>query len=430
MKTHPVPRPRLLASLFAATLLPGAAVFAQDEAPEAAPPPEHPIVTLLKEGKVDLNIRFRYEFAEVGALGDSNAFTMRTRLGYTTKRFEGFQAMVELEDNRAADYNEYNAAGLNGQPGLSPIADPEDTELNRLWVDYDFSTLSEDIPVSLKVGRQGINLDDQRFVGTVAWRQLDQTFDAARVTAKPMEDLTATYIYIDEVNRIFGSSSGLDFASDSHLFNVAYTGLDVGKIVGFAYLLDLGPTGSPGAAVSSQTYGVRFDGSADLDDRFALGYIGSFAFQSDYGDNATSYDAVYVLAEGKLKFKETAGGFVGAGFEMLGSDNGAIAFSTPLATGHKFNGFADSFLATPAQGLRDYYAVAGTNIPGLDAKFLAAYHYFTGDDTDSDLGTELDFVLAKKLNEHMTLLAKYAYFDGDNARADIERFWLQLDLKF
>ncbi len=430
MKTRPNTRHRLLAGLLATGLLAAPAALAQEQAPEAAPPPEHPIVQFLKDGTVNLDVRFRYEHADIDLLGDSNAFTLRTRLGYTTKRFEGFQAMVELEDNRAADYDEYNAAGLNGQPGLSVIADPEDTELNQLWLDYDFSTISEDLSLTARVGRQRINFDDQRFIGGVAWRQLEQTFDAVKINFKPTEDITTTYVYIDEVNRIFGADSGLDFASNSHLINVAYTGLDIGKVVGFAYLLDLGGTGTPGAAVSSQTYGVRLDGSTDLSDTLALGYIGSFAFQSDYADQATSYDAIYVLAEGKLKFKETAGGFVGAGFEMLGSDNGTIAFSTPLATGHKFNGFADAFLATPAQGLRDYYATAGTNIPGLDAKFLATYHYYTGDDSDSDLGTEIDFVLAKKLNANMTLLAKYALFDGDNGRADIERFWLQLELKF
>lgn len=425
----PTPHRLLLATLITTGLVPCASVFADDLPPEPEVA-EHPIVAFLKEGKINLNVRARYEFAEVGTLGDANAFTLRTRLGYTTKRFEGFQAMIEMEDNRAADDNEYFNGIAPNTTGLSPIADPEDTELNRLWIDYDFSTLSEDLPLSLKLGRQGINLDDQRFVGTVAWRQLDQTFDAARITAEPIEDLTATYIYVDEVNRIFGQGSGLDFDSDSHLINVAYSGLEIGKLVGFAYLLDLGPTGSAGAALSSQTYGVRLDGSQDLSEQLAIGYIGSLAFQSDYGDNATSYDARYVLAEGKLKFKETDGGFVGGGFEMLGSDNGVTAFSTPLATLHKFNGFADSFLATPAQGLRDYYATAGTNIPGLDAKFMTAYHYFTGDDSDSDLGTEIDFVLAKKLNENMSLLAKYAIYDGDNGRADIERFWLQLDLKF
>ena len=410
-----------------ALLLATQGIAQAEENTAPAQEPEHPIVTFLKEGKVNLDVRLRYEHADVDGLGDSNAFTMRTRLGYTTKQYEGFQGMIELEDNRAADYNEYNAAGLNGQPGLSPIADPEDTELNQLWVSYDFANLSEDLPFSTKIGRQRINLDDQRFVGGVAWRQLEQTFDAALISTKPTETIAATYAYIDEVNRIFGPDAGLDFESDSHLFNIAYTGLDIGKIVGFAYLLDLGTTG---AGVSSQTYGLRLEGSMDLHDQLALGYIASAATQSDYGPNPTNYDAIYVLAEGKLKFKDTAGSFVGAGFEMLGSDDGTIGFSTPLATGHKFNGFADSFLATPAAGLRDYYVTGGTTVPGIDARFLATYHYFTADDTSADLGSEIDFVLARKLNENVTLLAKYAYYDGDNGRTDIERFWLQLNLKF
>jgi len=428
----------LLSCLLAASLLPGVCAFAEGEAaaapaPTPAPvaePAVSPFVSFFKEGKLNFDMRLRYEYAEVGSAKQSNAFTMRNRLGYTTKKFEGFQAMIELEDNRAADYTAYNAAGLNGQGTRSVIADPEDSELNQLWVDYDFSALSSDVPLYAKLGRQRINLDDERFVGSVGWRQLDQTMDSLLVTVKPMDKLTASYIYIDEVNRIFGASSGLDFDSESHLFNVAYTGLDIGKVVGFAYLLDLGKTGSPGAALSSQTYGVRLDGSKSLNEELGLDYVASLATQSDYGDNATSYNAMYALAEAKLKFKKTAGGFAGAGFELLGSDDGAIAFSTPLATLHKFNGFADSFLATPAVGLRDYYLTGGFDVPGIKAKFSATYHYFTGDDNDAALGSELDLVLAKKLNEVATLLAKYAIFDGDNGRADIERFWLQMDLKF
>ena len=404
--------------------------LAHDDPAAHAQEPENPIVSFLRDGTVNLDIRFRYEHADIDGLGDSNAFTMRTRLGYTAAVYEGFQGMIELEDNRSVDDSEYfNGIAPNAR-GLSPIADPEDTELNRLWIAYDFRKISKDLPLSTKIGRQRIILDDARFIGNVGWRQLEQTFDAAMLTLTPSEEFTATYLYIDDVNRIFGADSGLDFNSDSHAINVAYIGLDIGKIVGFAYLLDLGSAGTPGAAVSSQTYGGRLDGSTDLNDDLALGYIASFAVQSDYGDNATSYDAIYVLGETKLKFKNTSGGFVGGGFEMLGSDDGTIAFSTPLATGHKFNGYADSFLGTPVQGLRDYYAVAGTNVPGIDAKFSTAYHYFTGDDTDSDLGTEFDFVLAKKINANMSVLAKYAYFDGDNTRADIERFSLQLDLTF
>jgi hypothetical protein len=34
--------------------------------------------------------------------------------------------------------------------------------------------------LDLTLGRQRINLDDQRFVGSVGWRQNEQTFDAVR----------------------------------------------------------------------------------------------------------------------------------------------------------------------------------------------------------------------------------------------------------
>ena len=384
------------------------------------------LVSFLEEGKLNLNARFRYEYADIDGFDESNAFTLRTRLGYTTKRFEGFQAMIEFEDMRSADEDQYNAAGLNGQPGRSVIADPVDTELNQLWVDYDFRSLDGDLPITARLGRQRMIFDDARFIGNVGWRQLEQTMDAVKLTATPIEGFQTTYAYIDEVNRIFGPDSGRDFNSDSHLVNVSYAGLEIGKIVGFAYLLDLGASG---ASVSSQTYGLRLDGNTDLNDELAIGYIGSVAFQSDYSENATNYDALYFLLESKLKFKQ-ANSFFGGGVEVLGSDDGVIAFSTPLATGHKFNGFADSFLATPAQGLRDYYLMAGFDVPDHELSFAAYYHYFTGDDTAVELGTEIDLVMSKKLHDNVKLVMKYAYYDGDAGRADIHRFWLQIDLSY
>ena len=418
-----------------ASTCPAALAPAQDAPPAQAPAvvlEEDPQFTqkmeqFLTDGTFDLNVRLRYEFAEVGALQDSHAVTVRTRLGYTTAKAYGLQAAVQLENNSPLDYNSYNAAGLNGQGAKSPIADPRDTELNQAWLSYDFSHLGDDLPLGAKVGRQRINLDDQRFVGNVGWRQLEQTFDAAKLDYKPTDDLAATYAYIWQVNRIFGPDSGLDYNSASHLLNVSYAGLDLGKVTGFAYLLDLdGAAG--GLTQSSQTYGVRLDGSTGISENLDLGYIGSLALQSDYADNPTGYDALYALIEGKLKWKD--GTFVGAGFELLGSDNGVAAVSTPLATLHAFNGFADSFLATPAGGLRDYYITAGTTLPEpLNLKVAGFYHYFTGDDTTGELGQEFDLVVSRKITEKVTALAKYAYFDGDG-RADIQRFWLQVEFNY
>ena len=396
-------------------------------APPADAPPKPDWLKALTEGTLDLSLRGRYEYADIAGLDSANAVTLRTRLGYTTQRLGGFQAAVQLEDNRAADYDEYNAAGLNGQGGTSIVADPEDTELNQLWIDLDlvdFFSLDTQAKASARIGRQRIILDDARFVGNVGWRQLEQTFDAATLKLQPSDGLELFYGYINAVNRIFGPDSGRDFDSNSHLINATIKNTPVGAITGFAYLLDF----ENGAALSSQTYGGRLSKDFDLDEGLKLGLVGSVAHQSDYADNPTGYDALYVLAEGRLT---TAGGlFGGVGFESLGSDDGVAAFQTPLATAHAFNGFADVFLTTPAGGLRDYYGLVGTKLPApFKGKLVATYHQFTSEDSSEDLGWELDLVASHQFNPNLTGLVKYAYFDGDGL-PDVERLWVQLELSF
>ena len=57
------------------------------------------------------------------------------------------------------------------------------------------------------------------------------------------------------------------------------------------------------------------------------------------------------LLEGGLTFREVR--LWRSGYELLGSDGVTVAFSTPLATLHAFEGWADKFLATPAAGITD-----------------------------------------------------------------------------
>ena len=398
------------------------------EVVEAAAESENPFVNWLAEGKLDLNVRLRYSYADIRGLDVGNAVTLRTRAGYTTGTLAGFQAAIQFEDNRAL-VDEYNAAGLNNEPTRSIIADPEDTELNQAWISYDFADafdLGEDTALAAKVGRQRIILDDARFVGNVGWRNLEQTYDAGRVdiTAGPVD---LFYAYVQHVNRIFGPDADRDFDGDIHLVN-ATLGTPLGALTGFAYLLDF----DDALALSSQTYGVRLAGTKPLgdgDDAFKFGYAASYAFQSDYGDNPTEYDANYVL--GEIRLISPGGIFGGVGFELLGSDDGVAAFQTPLGTNHKFNGFADVFLVTPADGLRDYYAFVGTKLPApLKGKFTVFYHEFEGDESGDDFGWEIDAVATHKFASNLTGLVKYAYYQGEDAFADRDRLTVQLELTF
>ena len=400
-----------IASVIACT---AAAQTAEPEAPVS-------LQDAIAKGKVFLNVRLRYEHVDQPAT-DADALTLRTRLGYTTGSYHGFTAGVEAQNTTALvdDYQE------PGQPatGHSVVADPELTEVSQAWIGY----ANKDYATSGKVGRQLIILDNARFVGNVGWRQNMQTFDAVTLKNSSVEKLDLTYAYLWKVKRIFGNPPGAaftDFDSNSHLINAAYSGLPIGKLTAYTYLLDL--ENAAGFGSSSATYGLSLTGSKPLGDSgVTLGYRAEYATQSDYGDNPADYDANYYVAELTAGYK---GFSLKLGHEVLGSDGGVAAFQTPLATGHAFNGWADIFLTTPATGLRDTYVAFSAPIPG-GVKATVAYHKFEADTGGADYGDEVDFVASYKINKNLGLIAKIALYNADTFGVDTDKFSLQADYAF
>src|SRR5688572_3547607 len=194
----------------------------------------------LAKGKFNLNVRPRWEHADQSNLRESDAFTIRTRFGYTTAPLEGFQAMLEGENVAVlGPSHNFNAAGSNPNgAGRTVVADPPTTELNQAWLSYtNWNTLA-------KVARQRIALDNHRFIGDVGWRQNMQTYDAAVIENKSLPYTTLLYGYIWEVNRVFGDVNNLppantDYNSDSHIFHLAYNQWKWMSINAYTYLLDL-----------------------------------------------------------------------------------------------------------------------------------------------------------------------------------------------
>lgn len=409
---------------------------------DAAPPELDPVEQFFADagdalfgGKIDFNLRLRIENVHddivggMGRLGAGNALTSRLRLGYTSAEWNGLSFHADMETIVAADDHTYNDL-RNGRVWRPVIADPEGTELNQLYGKFRWEGFT------FIGGRQRIILDDARFVGNVGWRQDEQTFDAGTVKYEGLEDFVFYYGYLDRINRIFEETA--DFQSDTHIANVSYDGLDIGKITAFAYWVDLEGDSNPN---DGNTYGIRFQGSTKLDDEgeHTLGYIGSYARQEDAGV-MEAFDADYYLAELSLKKKSWNTTF-GAGYEVLGTDSGLYGFRTPLATGHKFNGWADRFLVTPNGGLQDVYFYAGTTLP-WDIKAKAVYHLFYGEESakagaahGSQIGSELDLVASKKLTDHVSVLSKFAYYFNDDAGmggfgSDVIKFWFQVEITY
>ncbi len=412
MKSH-LPAIALIATL-------GAATLAAQQAPEAPAS----FTDAITKGKVSVNARVRYEHVDQQFTNDAEALTVRLRLGYTTKAYNGFQAMIEGEAVTPLINDYFDGTGTNSG-GHAVIADPEVYNVNQAWLSYTYGKTKGTL------GRQKIILDNARFVGDVGWRQNDQTFDALVVQDKTFEKTTLTYGYVDRVNRIFDNSgTQRDWHSDSHLLNASYAGLPFGVLTGYAYLLDFDAhgAGQPGAlGASSQTYGLSLAGTRPITSDVKLAYRLEYARQSDYGDNPVSYDANYYLGELGFICK---GSTFAAGYEVLGSDNGIAGFRTPIATLHAHNGWADVFLNTPAQGLTDTYLKYSTTLPGK-VNLLAFYHFFGTEDGPSQIGQEFDVMATYKVNKELSFTAKYAKFWSDEAGfADRTKIWLQADYAF
>ena len=359
-------------------------------------------------GKADVDIRVRSEIVDQTGIDDkANALTVRTRVGYTTKKYMGISGAVQLEDT-TAPLDDYAYPGVN--TGVYPVvADPEITEVNQAYVNYQYEKL-----LSATAGRQRIILDGARFVGNVGWRQNEQTYDAVSLSTQAIPSTTAKYVYLNKTKNIFGSATDLN----GHLANASFTGIKGIKAGAYAYLLDF-DTGS-----DSKTFGLSLDGKYKATKSITALYRAEFAHMSDFADNTSGGSAMYYNIEAGAK---VSGVIAKVGYEVLGGD-GSSSFQTPLATKHKFNGWADKFLSTPVDGLTDAYITLTTKLMGI--KLLGTAHLYASDNGSSTYGKEIDLLAVKKFAKNYSVGVKAAYYMADDVATDTTKLWLWTGIKF
>ena len=390
----------------------------------STPPPIEPEASSSILDSIHLfgTARLRYEYADFNdpRFDYANVLSLRARLGVKTDEIYGFKFLVEGEATGIlSDKDRYNPfPGAGNANGRAIIADPESILLNRLQLSYNIKP----VDTVITAGRQYIKFADQRFIGAIGWRQNDQTFDAVVLENKSIENLTFTYAYVDQVNRIFGSDAPTEsleyWDGSSHLINLEYKGVEDMTVRGFAYLLDF----DNAPKMSSNTYGAEVQGENLTGCN--LHYLATAALQTDAGDYPNDYQEYYF--RGKVGVKDDAYNY-GVGGEIMTVD-GVNSFQFPLGTNHAFNGFADAFLNTPGDGLQDYYAWVGTKF--LTFNHTLSYHYFMTQRKSTDLGWEVDYVAARKIGEYTKVLFKGAYLDGKGAKFDVLRASAEVNVTF
>jgi len=379
------------------------------------------------DGDASVSLRYRYEYVDQdsSSLTDqqANASTARLRLNYKTGQWNGLSMFGELDyvgHLFATDFNSGGGTTPDKQGQFPVVADPKGADLNQLYLDLNASDRAH-----IRLGRQRILLDNQRFVGGVGWRQNEQTYDGMTIQTDAIPKGAVSYTFLNRVKRIFGERSpiGSDRVN-GHLFNGKFAINEDWSVVPYFYHLDYRDVAR--VANSSTTFGARLAGGIPAGEG-KLSIVAEFARQSDAADNPLNYSANYIHAD--FVWAMDNGVSLGLGYENLGSDSGNGSFRTPLATLHKFQGWADKFLSTPIGGIEDVYVTAKFKAVGWN--FTGVYHDFSADSGGGSYGDEFDVSAAHKLTDNYSILLKGAFFSGDAAGFDdTTKLWAMFTASF
>lgn len=338
------------------------------------------------------------------------AASVLLRAGLESEWNDNFFTLIEIDHVSTAWKNEHaDGRRLNGQPF---IPDVESTEVNQAFLGLRFSEFE------FLLGRQGIELANQRLVGSNSFWQNEQTFDALRAQYQFLSASKFDYVYIANANRIFGDDASLaldagelmygsedgerptsflgDHEHKTHLLQLEFKEWDFSELTAYYFRIK----NLDAQSTSNNTLGLRYSFDrrlaaiqwrADIDyakqNREVLGAdINTHYYAADLGLGLNSFEL-------SLRIEE------------LGSKD-AQRFITPLASHHDFHGWADKFTAMPGKGIRDQsIKLTWRKSP---VKIDTRYHWFKSAVDDIDWGREWDFDLIVKLGSQHRVLLRYA----------------------
>ena len=403
--------------------------------------------------KLKGEIRPRYEYADVDHnIGDTRdaaqALTARTKLLVSAdllgvEGLSGNIGLISVNNFGWTEYNDKTNSDLYDQTHYDVIADPQVAMLSNAEINYKINK------TLLHAGRGQVNLDNQRFIGTVGWRQLERSYDTVFVADNSIENLNLLAAWVYGFQGVVGDAAKETQDTNTVLLHGSYKVMDPLTITAYDYMI----------ANFADTYGLSLTGKIKSGN-INLSYRAEYAQQSDATmtihdvdtngdgivDNDYKADASYYNIDIGANI---SGVIIGANYEFLsGVDRNQpvtstdTAFQTPLATGHKFNGWADEFLTTPEGGLVDANIRLGYKAKGI-GKLLAVYHDFSTDKSmddvnglaTDDLGSEIDFMYVNKVPgvKNLSILLKGALYSKGKVAGwtnDKEVYWAQLDWKF
>ncbi|GAB1258681.1 hypothetical protein [Aurantivibrio plasticivorans] len=373
--------------------------------------------------------RVAFVHGEGGDDSDAKAASLLLRLRADSEWTDNVSTVLELDYVALGWENEFtNGVNFNGKP---VIPDSEGFDLNQALLSYSITN-----NLNLFIGREAVNLGNQRFVGTNSFWQNEQTLDMTGMQFGFGTASTISYRYVDNANRIQGEDAGTKLRSSdanfiqqggqrppqflgnhdhqTHLLFADVKEWDYSRVQTYFYRMHI----DDALALSNNTLGARYEYKG------RIAYVrpivnAEFALQErpEIADNSSIR---YLNIEVGFGYRSSQ---LTLNYELL-DGNSNVSFVTPLASLHDFNGWADKFLLTPAGGLKDYSLqyIWRNNPWQIDAR----YHSFKAANGSGSYGDELDVDMSFNITRDSQLLLRYANFKASSpAYNDEERVFLQ-----
>lgn len=390
---------------------------------------ERSLIDAIKSGTPDFDFRLRYEDVQtdVGtAVQGAQALTLRSQVGYQTETWNFMSVGMELSNVTALPDDDNYFSGSNDQTDDAFVPDPEGTELNQIWWAYDVAN------TLIKYGRQAVDLDNGRFIGTENWRQNENTVSGLTVQNETLDFVRLSAGLLHRSEGILGDDEDVATLGgftdvDAHYLHAKYRGF-LNSFLSL-YLIDI--DNNDGADDwDSRTQGIRFAGKVD-NEPIGLEYILEYAVQSDAADNPINYRASYYLFEAGV----TVHGIkVSWGREMLGADDAGY-FVVPLGAKDSFQGWNNQFwnggLGNIAGGIIDQYAGLGYSWD-KNSDLLFTHHIYDADETTNgiaNLGKEWGIHATQKWKNYRCSIG-YADYQADQFAEDTRTFWISAGANF
>ncbi len=397
------------------------AVFASAARSEDADSP-FGIAESLAPGRFTLELRPRFNRIEESNYPErTQVGTVRAVAGWRSAPFHDWRLTLEgihTDHFGSGSYND-NGALLATSP-FPLLPDPRYTGVNQAHVEY-----SGVEGLRLRMGRQIVRMDNQRWVSDNDFRQIPQLFDGVSAA---YTGIAATELSAAQYWRV-RSTSGVVSPLKLSILRAAWNPLPGHALSTYGYFHDQPANGAfTGFADNSyRAIGVKAEGSAASFANVEIPYIAEYAQQRRYADGDSRIDANYRRAGAGLA---TTDWTLRYDYEVKGSNAGVYGLQMPLTDFYAFNGWTLHFYNTPRQGLRDQWLTG--RVVAAKATLYAEAHRFGSDFGDIGFGRELDLSIAYPLMENGVLRLQHARYDPGAGTPDprIRKTWLTFALTY